>query len=109
MLTHLNSVIANLVVPQLEIKSREVRQGEYKTESLVPARQSVCDKRPDQNSSDEDLSPPFNPHYPPRSQLQSPAEYSGTHGGGGDTGHPLVSGAHAAGQQTSAHVSGDIG
>ena len=50
-LTHLNSVIANLSSPTIRDKMyRSTSQDEYKTESLCPGRQSVCDKRPDQNS-----------------------------------------------------------
>ena len=50
-MTHLNSVIANLSSPTIRDKMyRSTSWGEYKTESLYTARQSVCDKRPDQNS-----------------------------------------------------------
>ena len=50
-MTHLNSVIANLSSPTIRDKMyRSTSRDKYKTESLYTARQSVCDKRPDQNS-----------------------------------------------------------
>ena len=93
-MTQFNLVIANLSCPNVRDKmsrSTQYSNTMYKIESLTLERQSVCDRRPDQNSRDEDLLPSFNPHYPSHSQHQPSKKFRGLFNRRGITGDSMVS------------------